>query len=96
MGFPQARNKKLRIAAIGAGASGLAALRIFADEFKKEMATGDCEMVCFERRGDSGGIWYAHMVSYCKLKFKKQYIGCLTVPIPYRNLISPTHLFIIA
>ncbi|CEL57665.1 Flavin-containing monooxygenase FMO GS-OX-like 1 OS=Arabidopsis thaliana GN=At1g12160 PE=2 SV=1 [Rhizoctonia solani AG-1 IB] len=102
MGFPQARNKKLRIAAIGAGASGLAALRIFADEFKKEMASGDCEMVCFERRGDSGGIWLpdrSHTIPQSDIPDTPLY-NCLTTNLPLPAMLYPsrdptpsTHLF---
>lgn len=49
--------KARRFAVIGAGASGLAVLRVFADELKQDLASGECEIVCFEKRNDSGGIW---------------------------------------
>lgn len=58
MANTQAQTKKRRIVAIGAGASGLAVLRVFADELKEDIASGDCELVCFEKREDIGGIWY--------------------------------------
>ncbi|KAF8609669.1 FAD/NAD(P)-binding domain-containing protein [Ceratobasidium sp. AG-I] len=48
--------KRRRFAVVGAGASGLAVLQVFADELKDELALGDCEIACFERRDDSGGI----------------------------------------
>jgi cation diffusion facilitator CzcD-associated flavoprotein CzcO len=54
---PNNNSRKRRFAVIGAGASGLAILRVFADELKEELVSGDCEIVCFEKRNDSGGIW---------------------------------------
>ncbi|KAG9098859.1 hypothetical protein FS749_002783 [Ceratobasidium sp. UAMH 11750] len=49
--------EKRRFAVIGAGASGLAILRVFADELEQDLASGQCEIVCFEKRNDSGGVW---------------------------------------
>ncbi|KAF8680217.1 Metal-independent alpha-mannosidase [Rhizoctonia solani] len=103
MGFPHARNGKLRIAAIGAGASGLASLRTLADEFKKEISSGDCEITCFERRNDTGGI--------CRLPDRSDtkpqsdvpdtpLYNCLTTNLPLPIMLYPscdpapsTHLF---
>jgi cation diffusion facilitator CzcD-associated flavoprotein CzcO len=53
----QARIKKRRIVAVGAGPSGLAVLRVFADELKEEIASERCEIICFEKREDLGGVW---------------------------------------
>ncbi|KAL5641318.1 hypothetical protein ACGC1H_001714 [Rhizoctonia solani] len=102
MGFPQARNKKLRIAAIGAGASGLAILRIFAEEFRKEIDAGDCELVCFEKRNNTGGIWlpdHSNTVPQTNVPDTPLY-NCLTTNLPLPIMLYPsrepvpsTHLF---
>ncbi|KAG9128120.1 hypothetical protein FRC07_004736 [Ceratobasidium sp. 392] len=55
--LPVNNAKPRRFAVVGAGASGLAILRVFADELKQDLASGNCEIVCFEKRNDSGGIW---------------------------------------
>lgn len=56
---PQAPNnyKKRRIVAVGAGPSGLAALRVYTDELKEEIASDECEIICFEKRDELGGVW---------------------------------------
>ncbi|KAJ1311496.1 hypothetical protein OPQ81_009983 [Rhizoctonia solani] len=102
MGFPQVRNRKLRIAAIGAGASGLAALRIFSEEFQKEIESGDCEIVCFEKRNDTGGIWlpdYSNTIVQTEVPDTPLY-NCLTTNLPLPIMLFPslnptpsTHLF---
>ncbi|CUA76676.1 Flavin-containing monooxygenase FMO GS-OX-like 1 [Rhizoctonia solani] len=102
MGFPQAHNKKLRIAAIGAGASGLAILRIFSEEFRKEIDAGDCELVCFEKRHDAGGIWlpdHPNTIPQTDIPDTPLY-DCLTTNLPLPVMLYPsfdpapsTHLF---
>ncbi|VDC00167.1 unnamed protein product [Peniophora sp. CBMAI 1063] len=49
-----ARNKK-RICVIGAGANGLAVLKVFADS--PHVQSGDWAIKCFEERENVGGIW---------------------------------------
>ncbi|CAE6413694.1 unnamed protein product [Rhizoctonia solani] len=102
MGFPQARNKKLRIAAIGAGASGLAALRIFAEEFKPEIDAGNCEIICFEKRSNTGGIWLPDHTNTIHQKDVPDtpLYNCLTTNLPLPIMLYPsrdptpsTHLF---
>ena len=44
-----------RVAVIGAGPSGLAALRAFQSAEAKGAAIP--EVVCFEKQGDWGGLW---------------------------------------
>ncbi|CAE7218239.1 unnamed protein product [Rhizoctonia solani] len=102
MGFPQARDKKLRIAVIGAGASGLAVLRIFAEEFRKEIDAGDYELVCFEKRNDTGGIWLPdnfNTIPRTDIPDTPLY-DCLTTNLPLPIMLYPsldpvpsTHLF---
>ncbi|KDN50237.1 hypothetical protein RSAG8_01573, partial [Rhizoctonia solani AG-8 WAC10335] len=102
MGWSQTRNKKLRIAAIGAGASGLAILRIFAEEFRKEIQAGDCELVCFEKRNDAVGIWlpdHSNTMLQTSVPDTPLY-NCLTTNLPLPIMLYPsrdptpsTHLF---
>ncbi|KAG8730836.1 hypothetical protein FRC11_005665, partial [Ceratobasidium sp. 423] len=103
MGFPQAHNNnKLRIAVIGAGASGLAVLRIFAEEFRQEVASGDCELVCFEKRNDTGGVWlpdHSDTIQQPGVPDTPLY-NCLTTNLPLPVMLFPsrdptpsTHLF---
>lgn len=49
-----ASNKK-RICVIGAGANGLAVLKVFADS--PRVQSGDWVISCYEEREDVGGIW---------------------------------------
>ncbi|QRV77773.1 flavin-containing monooxygenase/FMO family protein [Ceratobasidium sp. AG-Ba] len=54
-----AEHTSRRFAVIGVGAAGLATLRVISQEIRDQIASGEFELVGFEKRQDLGGVWFS-------------------------------------
>lgn len=65
--FAVKRVPSRRVCIVGAGANGLATLKVLAET--RQVQSGQWSMVAFEERDNVGGIWYPPWDIYCPAKF---------------------------